>query len=589
MNCEDITNLLDNADLQQLDDRTRADVSAHVSSCPDCGRQWTQFGQFVSLPDMTVTPALLARFRDAVAAGERRRERPLAVRAAWVGSVFVLVAAAAVSITWVSRSPQPVQPDLPAGVEAVMLPTPPAASVAYAPRDEAPATPVPAPSVAPVTRDAVLAGTFTVRLQPLQTSVTEESSRVALADLQSALIAELRAIPGLVLAVTEGHRQSDRPVDYELTLQGDRAEANGSLRAQIRVRRAGPNAVVQPFAGAFTPDCVNGLDSAVGACMDARSLAASLVGTIRAIAFPTDVAVRQQLEAQLANPDLDSSSRLEALSQLHLARARPLDASSTDPSVRNPLSSAPVVKGAISLAEVGSAPQRAAVWRTMKGSGNAQLIDPLIAAARLDADRLVRQEAVITMAADFANDDRVRAALETAAREDASTLVRALARRTLVGEADWETYVVASLSNEQLTVEGRMEALFLHLNQPAPGARAGTAAEAHLAQMLGEKGAEALGRALPAALQSSIGNRIGVVVIGKLGAVNHPAITEALLAAVDMNRDWLERRNIIRELTRRSSEPRVRSALERIAATDPDADARKLAADALPTARSDTP
>jgi hypothetical protein len=54
------------------------------------------------------------------------------------------------------------------------------------------------------------------------------------------------------------------------------------------------------------------------------------------------------------------------------------------------------------------------------------------------------------LVADYSSDSRARTAFEVAARQDASRLVRMAAERPLYGDAQWQSYVVATLGDKGL-------------------------------------------------------------------------------------------------------------------------------------------
>lgn len=582
MNCQDITEMLDNCDLRDLDTGARGRLEKHLAACPDCARDWRLFAGFSALPDMTAPAGFATRCRAAVASAAQPRRRA-GVTSVAAGALLCMAAAAAIYLGFGADADSPVP-----------APTPEASPIASArPRESLP-VPVEKPRHSVDSRAGELAATlaraadatsFTVSLLPLGEVPEDAVGRAAFESLQAALVDELKAIASLKL-VTAATREAARREgsDYTLEISGERPMRDSRLRATVRVAGLGPGGVVQPMAGEFTPDCVNGNDSSVGACLDARGLAATFVSMMKSVAFPVDISAQRQLEAQLLDPALDIGRRLKALQDLSRPGGTSAGRGAAD-AAGNPLGSPEVVRGALAIAATGSPAQRAAVWRIMRGSRHPDLIDPLIASARLDAARDARRDAVIALHADFVDNDRVRNALEAVAREDQSPLIRGLAGRALYGEEHWHDYIVQSLKDEQRPVEGRIEALLHHLSRPMQPRVRG---DSDVARLLGEEGSAALGSILTAALQSPAGRDVNVFVVSSLGGVHHPAITRALLATIDQKEEWFERRMIINQLARRAADPRVREKLQQLAENDPDADAREAARAAL-TPRSDTP
>lgn len=575
MNCQEVIRILDEEDPQQLDALVRGEVERHLSGCQSCATNWRLFARFAALPDLPLSPALISHGRRAFLQGASPSHRR--VSAGYV-SAFVVAIAAAAAAAWLGLRGSPITYS-----EALMptsadqsSPTPPAApfgDLSAAGVAENSATMREDERANPIARDH----SFTVRVLPLENQATEEFGRSAANHFYGAVLNELQKVPGLSLR-TSTAAESQRPVDFELTFAAaNRAGPGSVLSVTVKVRIAGFEPRVQPVSGDLYPNCVNGLDSEVGACHDAETLARSMIRLLAQNTFPMDPAVSRLLEMQLKDPSIDTGQRLEALRELKTgARRSSYARGSSDPD--KPLSEG-VVQGAMALARVGTPDERASVWREMRSSKNSSLVGPLLEAARLDPDSNVRRAALTTLAADFPPDARSAEILESISREDSSPLNRALAARMVVSERVWTDFIASSLVDEARGVDERMEALLHHVQGRLYDPRN---TEAEVSRIVGIDGQEALGKILMQAIASdSIGRETVAYVVNFMGGMDHPAVTDALLAAADLRRSAFERFVIFRQLSLRASDQRVRSALQRIAASDPDLEVRGLAAQAI--------
>lgn len=121
-------------------------------------------------------------------------------------------------------------------------------------------------------------------------------------------------------------------------------------------------------------------------------------------------------------------------------------------------------------AAVADVEERGRLWKVIRGTGHTALIEPLLTSAMNDPDA-VRIEAVATLVADFSGDSRVRAALATLALDDPRPVVRGLAFRGLEGEDAWIAFIVAAMTDANLTPVQRAEAFAYHHNALTPGLR----------------------------------------------------------------------------------------------------------------------
>ena len=84
---------------------------------------------------------------------------------------------------------------------------------------------------------------------------------------------------------------------------------------------------------------------------------------------------------------------------------------------------------------------------------------------RTESDELVRATLVTRLASNFAADPAARKALQDISTTDASQLVRQVARRALLGEADWHEYVLDTVRDRELSARQRFEPIRYLLNQ----------------------------------------------------------------------------------------------------------------------------
>lgn len=183
-------------------------------------------------------------------------------------------------------------------------------------------------------------------------------------------------------------------------------------------------------------------------CMSTSELAARQVSYLRLRIFPPDPALRGEMLSRVGDRAATERARFsglyEVVSAFRKGRGFPPDGEA--------------LRAILSLA--ADAPSfRAQVWSQIRGYRHPGLIDPLIASLRTDPDDLVRKEALTTLLADYAGNERVLDALGAVADEGSSELIRMLARRAVSGEGAWREYVISTLRNGSLSLEQRAAAL----------------------------------------------------------------------------------------------------------------------------------
>lgn len=429
---------------------------------------------------------------------------------------------------------------------------------------------------------------FTVRLLPLQNEATDAPSRAAVDTFYTAWLDGLRTVPGLTLIAPDSTGfTEDSPADYEITIKGTGPVSGKGLTIDGRVVMIGSDGQRRSrstgaFTGWIAPACA-GADSS---CVDPVSMAGTQVARLQKDTFPQDGSLLRELRAQFLDPVLEPRQRLNALAQLVSNGVTASSVSGSTGAVvtrdvsalREPI----VVLAAIDLATRSADPTvRAQVWGAMRGVRSAHLVQPLITSLRQDSDGEVRVNAMATLAADFGDDQRVRAALEAAAREDSRPLVRSLAQRALSGNNEaWNEYVATSLKDANRPEAERIEAFFRHVHE--------SGMDSDLRKLLDDDEAvKALADVLPRVFATPMAGvsrtfaQTRTLLVSLLGPIDHPAATGMLLDIFDHSAEPIDRDMALAHLTLHRSDPSVRAMLEKVAAGDPDPRLRETAAGAL--------
>jgi HEAT repeat protein len=421
--------------------------------------------------------------------------------------------------------------------------------------------------------------------------------------MYAAFLERLRAVPGVTLLAADAEAPGAPVPNYRITISGlegfGGADADhkfgGGFEAEILLPsgtvRAGSygSYTVEAAPGCATDPRAADLEVRMITCSDPEGVAAQLVGSLRKWGFPPDPALRHTLLTRLLDRSLDVLQRQQAL--LDLARfgggySGRKSLTQPDSALRDPA----VIRGAVDLATTASDPKvRALVWTALRGTGNTSLIPPLLAALGRDADSEVRLTALGTLAGEFGADPRVQAAFTATAQRDTRPLVRALAHRAAGGpdaQTQWKQYVMESLKDPRRSPVERIEALFSQMNLGAtslPLSNDGSAVAPAL-DMLDDEAIRMLATALPgAAAESAIVRTSSYQLLGSLGSVARPAVTEMLLDILDSGNTSL-RASTVEALGKRANrlnDARAYAMLEKLADTDPDPRMRQIAAEAL--------
>jgi hypothetical protein len=534
-------------------------------------------------------------FEDRVMARVSAAPKPVArggaSRRILVGTVLAVAAAASMLAVQLIRVPAPEGAATTADAAVITeaaAPTGPAAGVAE-PEPVLVKGPLPASTAVESPPDAgraaaveapVAVKPFTVRMQPLRNEAREVDARAAIDLYYTALVAGLRAVPGLTLVELEAaDTGASVPGEYRLSAFGNAAQSQKVMlgisegAGDMPGGGAGARFVTQRIVD-VVPTCSNASPNSAerASCNDPASVAAAMVDMLRTRIFPPDPSLNKYLQERLTDARLDPNQRLKALMDLTALKGMGKTAAAK-------LDDA-AVRGATELATKSSDPlMRAQVWQALRGVRHAGLLQPLMSAARDDADGDVRLQAVATLATDFAEDEHARAALQSIAREDSRPLVRALAQRGLNGDAAWKDYVVASLKDTNRPIAERMEAFMYHMYQPSPGG--GFLMSMDSRKILDDEVIKALGKALPQASSLPDVKRMTGQLVGDLAQVKSATADAVLAELLEPGSEPGLRRAVITQLARRSSESRVRSMLEKIRGGDADPQLRELAEQAL--------
>jgi hypothetical protein len=599
MNCEEVVGILDNERIDRLDAGRRRQVDAHVAVCADCAGAWNLQAGLASLPDMALPADFAARCRALVAAGVRpaaKGSRTSRVRL--VGMLATLAAALAVVafLLWpassappdhlmrlvetpaIATAPDSVSGGTPAGVitpVAMDVPAAPTFTVRVELPDEA-AIEAREAQMSPALRDAVRAERRVIASNP--------SRGQAVQSLYVALFDELRKVPGLKLLQSDPAELPASARHYKLRVSADAVQTMSGavvrgdghsipvelVAQQVQpggknIHRAFVDAVVDLLAAC------SGTEAVDPACPDPRGTAAALVLKLRQDVFPADSSVTAPLQAKFRDASLDTAQRAKALEELYQLQLRV--------GSNGPLRDPGVLRSALELAASADPVLRAQIWRSLRGVGSADLIQPLLASLLQDPDD-VRLAALETLSADFLGDPRVRSALETVALGDARPLIRAVAERGLSGEEAWRRYVTASLKNRDSPAAQRVEALVYYLYPPGPTERTSRDNpdyEQIMKDMLDDDAAlRAFAEAIPDAGRLRGGNG-GLLLMSNVGYryARNPATTEMMLRILQSD-PVARRRTVAGEVLARAhaSEPRVRDALNKALNSDPDQSVR---------------
>jgi hypothetical protein len=405
--------------------------------------------------------------RVAIDAARRRRRFGL------LAGLVVLAAAAAIPVWRMSAIPsEPVaKVAMPAApVREPVVVAPPAGASTIAIDEPARATPKAA-------RDEVTSRRYSVQVMPLRQDTQDAQRRDSAEAFQAAMIAGLRAVPGLALHLPgETARGDDGKADYVLSITSLASRAapsggtsfrstdgvtnhtigngmvvtssgNGGAAARLRVT-GDPEAIAWlEMVVESQGSAASRFDFAVGADGTPEQQANAQIETLRLQVFRPDPAFQQRVVERIGELGQDQVAQQKA-SQLLRALARD-DGSGLD---------AGTLQAIARLAAGQPPPMRANIWATLRWAqvSHPALAAPLVECLRHDPDRQVRQVALDYLEAVYLADPLVRSALEVIGQSDPDENMRLVAQRALKGQAQWRAEILAALQRTDLPYEARL-------------------------------------------------------------------------------------------------------------------------------------
>ncbi|HWL61239.1 MAG TPA: HEAT repeat domain-containing protein [Steroidobacteraceae bacterium] len=594
MNSQYLAQLLDDDAFDALDAGSRTAALARLAALMDCRNEWEPHARLVSHPVPAMPADLVADCRALVASGpqSRRGQRPHS-RLILIGVVAVAAAAAALLVAYLWP------------VESV----PQQETLAAAPSTPANDGPVPTSRGAPVAQPGAEAGeaplpAFLVFVAPIrepeeiialskgeplgwigeQVAEIERNPvrRTAFTSFRTALIGELQRVPGIQLVESEsqlGAAIASVPGfavriagSYGMSEDGKLFDV-GARYIQITV------SVVRPDPDGTMPKQAPGLpvmvaldleggacriNASAATCGNVHELASHAVKRLRETAFPPDAEITRERQARLMNAALEPDERFKALEELLGPQGQHGRAAMRDPAS---------VRGLLGLAASADPALRARLWRAIRGIAEPDLLSPLQSAALNDAEE-ARLEAVVTLAADFAQDASARATLETVANSDKRALVRALAQRGLAGEGVWRAYVNASLRDANRRADERIEAALYEYESVGRQPIKDSFAPRPYFEVLDQGAIDVLARLIPGAAKEMPASELRLLSMASMLASRErdsDAAIDALLHFLQHGSSSSTRRGAVADLGRWYKEhERVRAALRETLRNDPD-------------------
>lgn len=595
MNCQDISDLLDERDIAGLSHAEHSEVEVHLQKCRDCAHDWAVQWRLSTVAIPAMPSALARQCRVLVAAqsnlgaGTQGRRRSTS-RLILIGTLAAVAAAAALLHAELRNSRA-----TPAIVAVVAPPAESVPAIAAAGPTMEPAAPKITPA-APKKKAEPLPESprFTVLVLPLQDRTADEPSRLAVKAFYAALLDGLHAVSGLRLVETEEVRNETVPPEYELTVTGDgpvlgRWNVRMLVKASLPVTGGaqGQRATVPhafQYSSVAAPSCMGSLvDRPVTGCSDPKGGAASQLDLMREVVFPPDPVLRQGLKVRLQDRTLDPAQRWKALESLRISRAVVVGGPSAPRLTQEPQRfDTETLRGALDLVATAGDPQlRKQIWTALRGVRQPELIRPLIDASRLEASDTARLEAVATLAADYADDANARATLEFISRNDSREIVRMIAQRSLSGDASWNEFVAARLQDAGRTDVQRLEALSYMVDW-GQGEQMRAVLDAKAVAALAQLMPRALA-AMPDASMPHAPDAVNLTILARwFATTNQPASIDLLIGMLNSTSDPMIRRMAVTGLARHLDDTRARETVEDIAAHDPDPQLRDAAATRQP-------
>ncbi|HYP80365.1 MAG TPA: HEAT repeat domain-containing protein [Steroidobacteraceae bacterium] len=550
-----------------------------------------------ALPVPPMSAGLAARCRMLVAANDAAASsRPRNARSGrliLLGGSLAVSAAAAMLIIQFRPTTEVVAPVQPTGGEAVKdsVPEQSAETVTAA----VPIAGVPAAGKNAVVPAPIAQKPFTVRVLPLQNGAQDALSRSAVETFYMSLLDRLRAVPGLTLLTPQSAGTADdAPAAYEISVKGYGSVSAGKWNVELKAQAWSVGAdrrvlatvpfSVQGGAGEF---CTGEQASSTGRpCSDPASMASTQVDMMRNVLFPADPAATSRVRAQLLDSSLDPAARLAALTELRYPRLIIPDdaaaAAGTPARLAPPTLDDAALRGALGLASTAADPAaRISTWRALRGMHHPALVEALVKAMNQDDSERVVLQVTTMLAQDFLAEPLAASALKAATQDHPSQLVRMISQRAVTGgaagDALWREYVIDTLKDTSLPVGQRLDPfIYMVGSDRTPDAR-------NVGAFLDDTALRALAMVFPSVWSSGRdAERLARPLVNALQLAKGPAVldlyAEILRHAIDPMTRWVAVRVLVRDYR---NDPRTRTALELVAATDPNPELRKLAAESL--------
>ncbi len=610
MNCQELTQLLDDGDIRNIPPARRRELNDHLSGCPDCAAEWRVQERIAMTPSMWVPAGFVAQCRQLVAAGAVRLFAP---RRLILYTTLMVLAAAAALVAWRYQASQVVADALvEAPVVAASVQVPPGIQPAPEPIPEpAGSQPVALPAL-PVTAQPVVTPrpkAFTVAVRPLQVEGNDVEGNALAARFRQRVIALLHEVPNLVIvdassgpdpAVAEyelrmKYKEPPSPILRLMTLEVGKsaefaaneaiiaAEARMSPEEQLQSRARRQMAAAQKRNAFLRSGDLNlaqllrsdpPITAMLSSSLSARggqtdvveSSAQRLVRDLRLTVFPPDDSFDQANLSVLRDPSQSYAYREAGLGGLLTSAERRGGYSRMSPAA---------VRAGGEFAMTAVAPialERSAIWDALALTGSPELVPYLVRGLDEIALTETRLQLVKILADKYGDDPRAQAALAAAARSNDQETVRMAAMRE-TGDSGWHDYVVATLENSTLSDLQRLQPIA----DMAPGEMAAMSTSPKTKMALDAQQLRELGAILIRIAPDHGATEVAQKALFAAGAMETPAALDMLIEVfetLDMDgRKGLEGVSIMgvrdgaRGLIayRYAGEPRARALIEKLA------------------------
>jgi len=573
MNCQDISLAMDDRDIGALSEAQRHEFDAHLEICPDCAGDWDLHVRLAATQAPPLPANLQSRIERALPVRGRVAGHGGSRRLVVISVVAAFAAAAAMLSLYLMQTRTPADGSAPILVTtSATEPLPEAApALAAEPVEATSAAPAVVPAAQAPAREAAdlprpSAALPTVRVLSLQNQATGLAF-TAVESLFAEFLANLRAYNDIaVLAPNQPEPVGSASAQLQVRVRGYGPQPEGKFTIELTLERQQPDGSYRPeFAMRAPVDIAAACADTppfdtIELCHSPRHAAGSQARTVRAqlLRAPSQRDPHTRLTDQSLNP----AARLTALAEL-----------------RGKLSDPAILQSAIDLAKTATDPMvREQAWLMLYRLRSPDLVVPITEAMVQDPDANVRLQAMTVAAVDFADDPRLGAAFATIAQSDAKPMLRALAHGGFEAGGYWYRYMADSLKDASRPDAERIEALAYQLSSPLPWDLQGFVKVNNLVPVLREL--------LPRMVPRSAADNKSLLLLSRLAQIDEPAVTDLVVRSVEEL--WAKPTpasipmGILRNMLGRvRDDSRVRAALEKIGAGDPDPNVRQAVADML--------